>query len=97
MPYTFFGGQYREYELLSRIGFKNEEILRCATINNARILKMDDKTGSLAPGKFADIAVFKENPLREIRALRKPAMVFKEGRLMHVSGEWKEWNGFMSG
>jgi imidazolonepropionase-like amidohydrolase len=92
MPYTFFGGQYREYELLSRIGFKNEEILRCATINNARILKMDDKIGSLAAGKFADIAVFSENPLQKIEALRKPSMAFKEGRLLHCCVELKKRN-----
>lgn len=97
MPYTFFGGQYREYELLSRIGFKNEEILNCATINNARILKMEDKIGSLAPGKFADIAVYAENPLKKIEALRKPVMVFKDGRLMHFSGAWKEGSAFVPG
>jgi len=96
MPYTFFGGQYREYEILSRIGFKNEEILQCATINNACILNMEDKIGSLAPGKFADVAVFRENPLRKIEALRKPVMVFKQGRLLHFSGEWKEGSGFVS-
>jgi imidazolonepropionase-like amidohydrolase len=90
MPYTFFGGQYREYELLSRLGFKNDEILRCATINNARILKMDDKIGSLAAGKLADIAVFPENPLQKIEALRKPSMVFKDGRLLHCNVEMKK-------
>lgn len=83
MPYTFFGGQYREYEILSRLGFKNEEILRCATINNARILGMEDRIGSLAVGKLADIAVYSENPLKKIEALRKPMMVFKEGKLLH--------------
>ena len=92
MPYTFFGGQYREYELLSRLGFKNDEILRCATINNARILKMDDKIGSLAAGKLADIAVFPENPLQKIEALRKPSMVFKDGRLLHCRVQLKKVN-----
>ncbi|MGD0279741.1 MAG: amidohydrolase family protein [Smithella sp.] len=85
MPYSFFGGQYREYELLSRVGFKNDEILRCATINNARILRMDDKIGSLEAGKLADIAIFSENPLQKIEALRKPIMVFRDGRLLHCA------------
>lgn len=83
MPYTYFGGQYREYELLSRAGFNNDEILRFATINNARILRMEDKIGTLAPGKLADIAVYSENPLKKIEALRNPTMVFKDGRLAH--------------
>jgi imidazolonepropionase-like amidohydrolase len=90
MPYSFFGGQYREYELLSRVGFKNDEILRCATINNARILRMDDKIGSLAAGKLADIAIFSENPLQKIEALRKPIMVFRDGRLLHCAAVLKK-------
>lgn len=85
MPFTFFGGQYREYELLSRVGFKNEEILKCATINNARILCMEEKIGSLEPGKYADLVVLGENPLKEIKALRNPHMVFKEGRILHCT------------
>jgi imidazolonepropionase-like amidohydrolase len=89
MPYTFFGGQYREYELLSRVGFKNDEILRCATINNARILKLDDKIGTLAVGKLADIVVLAENPLQKIEALRRPSMVFKDGRLLHCNATLK--------
>jgi imidazolonepropionase-like amidohydrolase len=85
MPFTYFGGQYREYELMSRAGFTNAEILRCATINNARILCMEDKIGSLEPGKYADIVVLTENPLERIEALRSPGMVFKEGRLLHCT------------
>lgn len=96
MPYTFFGGQYREYELLSRLGFKNDEILRCATINNARILKLDDKIGSLSAGKLADIAVFSENPLEKIEALRKPSMVFKDGRLLYSTLELKKKASLLS-
>jgi imidazolonepropionase-like amidohydrolase len=92
MPYTFFGGQYREYELLSRLGFKNEEILKCATINNARILKMEDKIGSLTAGKLADIAVYSENPLKKIEALRKPVMVFKGGTLVHYKSDQLKGN-----
>jgi len=94
MPYTFFGGQYREYEILSRLGFKNEEILRCATINNARILRMEDRIGSLAAGKLADIAVYSKNPLKKIEALRRPMMVFKEGKLLHcLTGALEETVG----
>lgn len=85
MPFTYFGGQYREYELMSRIGFTNAEILRCATINNARILRLEDKLGSIEAGKYADLVVLPENPLERIEALRSPGMVFKEGRLLHCT------------
>jgi len=82
MPFCYFGGNYREYEIMERVGFANLEILRCATINNAKILRLDDETGSLDTGKYADMVVLEKNPLEDIRALRKPYMVFKQGELM---------------
>ena len=86
MPFCYFGGNYREYELLQRAGFSNIEVLRCATINNAKILRMEDKIGSLESGKYADMVVFDKNPLEDIHVLRKPQMVFKQGDLMFSSG-----------
>ena len=86
MPLNYFGGNYREYEILQRVGFSNIEILRCATINNAKILRMEDKIGSLQTGKYADMVVLDKNPLEDIRALRNPQMVFKQGDLMFSSG-----------
>ncbi len=83
MPFTYFGGLYREFEIYSRLGFTNHEILQCATINNARILGLSDKIGSIEGGKLADLVVLGENPLDKIKALRKPLVVFKEGVLMH--------------
>jgi imidazolonepropionase-like amidohydrolase len=86
MPFCYFGGNYREYELLQRAGFSNIEVLRCATINNAKILRMEDKIGSLETKKYADMVVLDKNPLEDIRALRKPQMVFKQGSLMFSAG-----------
>ena len=82
MPFNYFGGNYREYEILQRVGFSNLEILRCATVNNAKILRMEDKIGTLETGKYADMVAFDKNPLDDIRALREPQMVFKQGSLM---------------
>ena len=45
-------GRLHPEEALSR-----EQALRLYTINNARILFLDDLVGSLAPGKFADLVV----------------------------------------
>jgi imidazolonepropionase-like amidohydrolase len=83
MPFSYFGGLYREFEVMSRIGFTNPEILKCATINGAKILRMDDKIGTLEKGKYADMVVFDKNPLTDITALRSPSLVFKQGDLMH--------------
>ena len=44
-------------------GMPPDEGLRAITVNAARICGVDDRVGSLAPGKDADIAVFTGNPM----------------------------------
>ncbi|WP_343250508.1 amidohydrolase [Diplocloster hominis] len=44
-------------------GLPMEEGLKAITINAARICGVDDRMGSLEPGKDADIAIFDGNPL----------------------------------
>jgi imidazolonepropionase-like amidohydrolase len=85
MPFCYFGGNYREYEILQRVGFTNLEVLRCATINGAKILRLDDRIGSLDTGKYADMVVLDKNPLEDIKALRNPRLVFKQGDLMFAA------------
>jgi imidazolonepropionase-like amidohydrolase len=84
MPLCYFGGLYRELEFLSRIGFKNEDILRSATINNAKIIKADDKIGSVNEGKYADLVILEENPFEKIEACRKILAVLKEGEIVYA-------------
>ncbi len=87
MPFCYFGSNFREYEIYKRVGFTNIDILRCATINNAKILGMEKKIGTLDTGKYADMVVLDKNPLEDIRALRTPQMVFKQGDLMFSASD----------
>lgn len=49
--------------LAVKAGMTPSEGLRSITINAARICGVEDRVGSLAPGKDADIAVFTGNPM----------------------------------
>ena len=82
MPFCYFGGMYRELEIYARLGFSNLEILQSATINNAKILKIEDLTGTVEVGKSADLVAYEINPLEDITALRRPSQVFREGKMM---------------
>lgn len=82
VPLSYNGTICRELEMLSRIGFKNTDIVKFATINNAGILRMQDKIGSIESGKFADFAIIKDNPYENIEALRSPDVVIKEGKIL---------------
>lgn len=85
VPFMYPGSLWREMEILSRIGFSNLDILQCATINNARILRLEDQIGSIEKGKIADLTVLAANPLEDIRACRTPALVIREGRIYNVA------------
>jgi len=67
VPYSEYGKAYqRELELLSVSGMTNAEILRAATITNARFLQVEKELGTIEEGKIADLIVLDHNPLEDI-------------------------------
>ncbi|MGB9819748.1 MAG: amidohydrolase family protein [Pseudothermotoga sp.] len=47
-----------------RNGLSYDETLKMITINPAKMLKIDDKVGSISPNKDADILIFSDHPLK---------------------------------
>jgi imidazolonepropionase-like amidohydrolase len=62
-------GYIREMELLQEAGFHPLEVLRSATFQAAQVLGMDDRIGSIRPGKLADLVVTGHNPLENFKVL----------------------------
>jgi imidazolonepropionase-like amidohydrolase len=62
-------GYIREMELLQEAGFSPLEVLRSATISGAEVLGMDDRIGSIRPGKLADLVITAQNPLENFKVL----------------------------
>ena len=62
-------GYIREMELLQEAGFHPLEVLRGATIHGAEVLKMDDRIGSIRPGKLADLVITEHNPIANFKVL----------------------------
>jgi imidazolonepropionase-like amidohydrolase len=50
---------------LLRTGLSEEQALSTVTINAARVLAIDDRVGSLEPGKDADFVIWSGNPLSQ--------------------------------
>lgn len=59
----------------------NTFALYTATLRSAQLAGIGDKTGSLEKGKCADLIVTKENPLKDLRVLRKLELVMASGKL----------------
>ena len=62
-------GYIRELELLREAGFHPLEVIRYATLHGAEALGMDNKLGSIEPGKLADFILVDENPLENLKVL----------------------------
>ena len=73
------GEQALEFELMTRCGFTPIQTLLAATKVNSRLLKWDDRIGSIEEGKLADIAAFDGDPLKDITAMTRCAFVMKDG------------------
>jgi imidazolonepropionase-like amidohydrolase len=63
-----------------RYGAKEEDLLKMLTINPAKILKIDDRVGSIEEGKDADIVIWTTHPF-DFRA--RAEKVFIEGKLVY--------------
>lgn len=69
----------RELELYETAGLTNAEALQTATIIPARMVGMDDRVGSVAPGKTADIILVDGDVSQSIGNLRHVNTVFLDG------------------
>ena len=56
--------------------------IRAATTEAAACMGWDDRVGTLAPGRFADLVAVGGDPLGDIRAIEEPVVVAKGGRLV---------------
>jgi imidazolonepropionase-like amidohydrolase len=67
------------YEAYAEAGMMPMEIIHAATRNAAELLGMQDRIGTLEPGKLADVIAVPGDPLKDIRALEHANFVMKGG------------------
>lgn len=72
-------GDQREVELLVEAGFTPVEAIHIATENGARFLEEENRIGTLAPGKQADLVVVHGDPSSRISDIEDVKIVFKDG------------------
>lgn len=72
-------GDQRQIELMVEGGFTPVEAIQVATQNGARFLREEDRIGTLAPGKVADLVVVRGDPSSKIEDIENVELVFKDG------------------
>jgi hypothetical protein len=72
-------GDQREIELLVEADFTPVEAIQIATENGAAYLGQQNRIGTLAPGKQADLVLIKGDPSKHIDEIENVETVFKAG------------------
>lgn len=73
------GENAREFELMVANGMSPMKAIQAATLTASKLLKIDDRLGTLEPKKIADVVAVKGNPLEDIKAMRDVIFVMKDG------------------
>ncbi len=77
----------KEFPLMVQYGMTPAQAIHAATLSAAELLQMQDKIGSIEPGKFADLVAVPGNPLSDVGALEHIDFVMKEGVVYKSKGE----------
>ena len=77
------GDLAQEVKHLAELGASRCAALKAATINGAIACDIEQETGSLETGKYADVIAAHGNPLEDLNALDQVIAVMRRGRLMH--------------
>lgn len=71
---------HEEFELMNEAGLTPYEVLLTTTINPARMLGIEDITGTIEVGKNADLVLLDKNPLVDIKNTQTISGVVTQGK-----------------
>ena len=73
---------FDELESYAKAGVPTPAILDSTTINGARWLGKENDFGSIQVGRRADLVLLDDDPMKDIKNLRRIAIVIKDGRVV---------------
>ena len=73
---------HHELELLVEAGISPRDVIKIATRNGAEALNLINQTGTIEPGKQADILILSANPAEDIENTNRIDSVISNGKIM---------------
>jgi len=80
------GQNAKEFKLMVDLGMTPVDALRSATANDAELLGIGHKVGTLEKGKLADVIAMPGDPTSDITATERVLFVMKEGKIIRRGG-----------
>jgi imidazolonepropionase-like amidohydrolase len=75
------GENAREFVYMVESGMAPLAAIQAATVEAAKLLRVQDRLGAVEPGKIADIVAVRGDPLKNIEVMLDVAFVMKDGRV----------------
>src|SRR6266571_1042835 len=76
------GQNAKEFKLMVDLGMSAVDALKSATANDAELLGIGQKVGTLEKGKLADVIAMPGDPTSDITATERVLFVMKEGKII---------------
>ena len=76
---------HHELELLVEAGINTSDVIKITSKNGAEALNLMNQTGTIEPGKQADILILSANPLEDIENTKRIEAVISNGRIIENS------------
>ena len=73
------GDNWQEFELMVKGGMSPLETIQSATLETAKLFKLENEIGKIKTGFSADIIALRDNPIENIESLKDISFVMKEG------------------
>jgi imidazolonepropionase-like amidohydrolase len=80
------GENAREFELMVECGMPPMIAIQAATMEAAKLLRIEDRLGSVEKGKIADLVAVKDDPLTNIATMKDVRFVMKDGVIYKRDG-----------
>ncbi len=74
----------REFEYMVAAGIPEMTAIQSATIEAAKLLRIQDQLGSISVDKKADLVAVRGNPLEDITLLQDISFVMKGGKVYKI-------------